>query len=813
MSERFYNPSEMEPRWQKFWEEEGLFKVDAKPGVEKYYLLEMLPYPSGRLHMGHVRNYAIGDVATRYRMMKGMKVLHPMGWDAFGMPAENAAIKQGVHPAKWTYDNIEYMRGQFKRLGVTYDWGREVTTCDPDYYRWEQLIFTKMFERGWAYKKSSQVNWCPSCKTVLANEQSEGGVCWRCDSAVEMKSMSQWFFRITDYAEELLRDIDDKLTGWPERVKTMQRDWIGRSEGASIEFDIEGRKDKIGIFTTRPDTIFGATFMSLACGHPLLRELAKENGREKEIEAFAAKTSKIAHEAWIAGDYEKEGAFTGAHCINPLTGVRMPIYAANFVLMEYGTGAVMAVPAHDSRDFDFAKKYDLPVKVVVQPEGDGLSAESMTEAWEGPGILVDSGEFTGMKSEEAMGAIARHLEKLSRGGPTVTYRLKDWCISRQRYWGAPIPIIYCDSCGMVSVPEGDLPVVLPHDVKFTGEGGSPIAKLESFVNAPCPKCGRAGKRETDTMDTFVESSWYMLRYACPKYDKGPVDPKMMDYWLPVDQYIGGIEHAVGHLIYCRYFTKVMRDLGMLALDEPVKNLMTQGMVYKDGAKMSKSKGNVVDPDEMIAKYGADTVRLFSLFAAPPEKDLEWSDKGIEGASRFIVRVWRLVSNWMEAGAGSGASSGSDDLVRWKNRTIKKVTEDIERYHFNTGIAAIMEFVNFLYGEELKNIPAEAMESLVLLISPFAPHAAEELWRMMGRDRSTLSVEWPTFDCTKLEGESVVVVVQVCGKVRDKIEVPCGTDEGEMKAAALASEKIVAHLAGRAPKKVIVIPGKLVNIVV
>ncbi|HPQ81924.1 MAG TPA: leucine--tRNA ligase, partial [bacterium] len=534
-------------------------------------------------------------------------------------PAENAAIRQGVHPAKWTRDNIEYMRGQFKRLGCTYDWDREVTTCEPDYYRWEQLVFTRMFEKGWAYKKSSQVNWCPCCKTVLANEQSEGGSCWRCDSPVEMKSMSQWFFRITDYAEELLSDIDTKLEGWPERVKTMQREWIGRSEGAFVEFDIEGREDRIKIFTTRPDTLCGATFMSLACGHPLALELAKENGRTAELESFIAKTSRIAHEAWLAGEYEKEGAFTGAHCINPLTGARIPVYAANFVVMEYGTGAVMAVPAHDGRDFEFARKYNLPIKVVVQPNGEALDPASMECAWEGPGTLVDSGDFTGMKSEEAMRAISERLEKSGRGGPTVTYRLKDWCISRQRYWGAPIPVVYCDSCGTLPVPEKDLPVILPQEIELTGEGGSPLARLASFVETSCPKCGGPARRETDTMDTFVESSWYMLRYACPRYDGGPVDPDMMRYWLPVDQYIGGIEHAVGHLIYCRYFTKVMRDLGMLELDEPVKRLMTQGMVYKDGAKMSKSKGNVVDPDEMIAKYGADTVRLFSLFAAPPEK--------------------------------------------------------------------------------------------------------------------------------------------------------------------------------------------------
>nr|HPM41418.1 leucine--tRNA ligase [bacterium] len=681
-----------------------------------------------------------------------------------------------------------------------------------DYYRWEQLIFTKMFERGWAYKKGSQVNWCPSCMTVLANEQAEGGVCWRCDSAVEMKEMSQWFFKITDYADELLRDIDDKLTGWPERVRTMQREWIGRSEGCFVEFDIEGRSDRIRIFTTRPDTIYGATFMSLACAHPLVRELSRGTGQERAVDEFAAKTARIAHEDWLAGAYEKDGAFTGAYCINPVTGWRMPVYAANFVLMEYGTGAVMAVPAHDQRDFEFAKKYSLPIKVVIEPEGEKLSGDSMEAAWEGPGVLVDSGEFTGMKNDEAIRAISARLAKEGRGGPTVTYRLKDWCLSRQRYWGAPIPIVYCEKCGMVSVPEKDLPVVLPQDVALTGEGGSPLAKLASFVGAPCPKCGGPGRRETDTMDTFVESSWYLLRYACPKYEGGPVDPKMMDYWLPVDQYIGGIEHAVGHLIYCRYFTKVMRDLGMMKLDEPVLNLMTQGMVYKDGAKMSKSKGNVVDPDEMIAKYGADTVRLFSLFAAPPEKDLEWSDKGIEGANRFLLRVWRLAANWVEAGAGSGAAP-SEELSRWQHKTVKRVTEDIERYHFNTGIAAVMEYVNFLYGMRIEEITRDAMEALVLVVSPFAPHAMEELWKMMGGKGSTLEARWPSFDPAKIASDTVTIVVQVCGKVRDKIEVPASTDEAGQKSAALSSEKVAAHLGGKEPRKVIVIPGKLVNIVV
>ncbi len=808
MTEMTYDPKTIEPKWQKHWEESGAFAVDEEPGKEKYYLLEMLPYPSGRIHMGHVRNYTIGDVAARFRMMEGVKVLHPMGWDAFGMPAENAAIKHNVHPAQWTHENIDTMRAQLKRLGLSYDWSREFATCDPDYYRWEQLVFTKLFERGAAYKKESPINWCPTCNTVLANEQVEGGQCWRCDSQVEMRSMSQWYLRITDYAEELLADIDDKLEGWPERVRTMQREWIGKSHGANIDFAIDGSEEKIRVFTTRPDTLFGATFMSLACTHPMVRALAKANGQEEAIEAFIARTAKIDHQAWLEGSYEKDGVFTGAYCINPVTGWKMPVYAANFVLMEYGTGAVMAVPAHDQRDFEFAKKYGLDIKVVIQPDGEALDAKTMTAAWEGEGVLVESGDFTGMPNRKAIDAIAADLEKQGIGGATTTFRLKDWCISRQRYWGAPIPIIHCDACGAVAVPEADLPVVLPMDVPLTGEGGSPLAQVASFVNTACPKCGKEARRETDTMDTFVESSWYMLRYTSPKCDTGPVDSKAVRYWMPVDQYIGGIEHAVGHLIYCRYFTKILRDLGFIDIDEPVKNLMTQGMVYKDGAKMSKSKGNVVDPDEMIEKNGADTVRLFSLFAAPPEKDLEWNDKGIEGAYRFLQRVWRIVAGWMELPGDAGEC---EDELRMRHRTIKKVTEDIERYHFNTAIAAIMEYVNFLYTLERTDISRGAIEMLVILISPFAPHAAEELWRALGHTRSTLEEAWPVFEEKWLVSDTMTIIVQVSGKLRDRIEVPSDISEEELKAQALACEKVQAHLNGE-PRKVIVVPGKLVNIV-
>ena len=813
MADVDYKPQEIEPKWQRIWDEQATFKVEPKKGQKKYYLLEMLPYSSGRIHMGHVRNYTIGDVAARYRMMQGQKVLHPIGWDAFGMPAENAAIQHRVHPAKWTYENIDHMRQQLKRLGFSYDWDREFATCDPDYYRWEQLIFLKMFERGWVFKKKSQVNWCPSCQTVLAFEQAEGGRCWRCHSEVALKSMSQWYFRITDYAEELLRDVDDKLGEWPERVRIMQREWIGKSEGAHIDFQLEGKKDKIRIFTTRPDTLYGATFMSLACEHPLVEELARAAGQWSAVESFVERSSHISHQARLAETYEKDGVFTGAYCINPVTGWKIPVYAANFVLMEYGTGAVMAVPAHDQRDFEFAKKYGLPIRVVIQPQDRKLDSKTMDEAWEGPGTLVDSAQFTGMVSDKAISAIARHLADKGMGGPTTTFRLKDWCISRQRYWGAPIPIIYCDDCGTVPVPEDQLPVVLPHDVELTGEGGSPLARLDSFVKTSCPKCGGSGRRETDTMDTFVESSWYLFRYACPRYDRGPVDPAMIDYWLPVDQYIGGIEHAVGHLIYCRYFTKVMRDLGMLSLDEPVRGLLTQGMVCKDGAKMSKSKGNVVDPDDMIGRYGADTVRLFSLFAAPPEKDLEWSDKGIEGAHRFVLRVWRLITAWLASPGNVAGDRSAAEIERWRHKTIKRVSEDVDRYHFNTAIAAVMEYVNFLYSVDVSGLPKEAMEDLVVLLSPFAPHVAEELWSRLGHGETVLARGWPAYDSRKIVEETITIVVQINGKLKDRLEVQKDIAEEDLKAQALASERIKSHLGDKKPRKVIVVPGKLINIVV
>lgn len=810
ISDHQYNAQAIEAKWQNKWDETNAFAVHEDASKPKYYVLEMLPYPSGRLHMGHMRNYAIGDVAARYYTMKGYAVLHPIGWDAFGMPAENAAIKHNSHPAKWTHQNIDFMRGQMKRMGLSYDWSREFATCDPDYYRWEQFIFLKMYKKGLAYKKTSLINWCATCETVLANEQVQNGACWRCENPVDQRSMSQWYLKTTAYAEELLHDIDDKLQGWPERVRTMQREWIGKSYGAHIDFEVEGSDERMRVFTTRPDTLYGATFMSLACEHPMVMEFARANGKLKDLEALIERNAKIDHEARVADTYEKDGVFTGAYCINPVTGSKMPIYAANFVLMDYGTGAVMAVPAHDQRDFEFAKKYDLPIKVVIQPEGESLDPKVMTEAYPGDGNLVDSAEFSGISTREAMIGISKHLEEIGAGGEAVNYRLKDWCLSRQRYWGTPIPMLYCGECGVVPVPEDQLPIILPQDVKLSGHGGSPLLHVEEFVETTCPACGGSAKRETDTMDTFVESSWYLHRYTCPKYEGAPLDSEKVSYWMPVDQYIGGIEHAVGHLMYCRFFTKVMRDLGLIKLDEPVKNLMTQGMVYKDGAKMSKSKGNVVDSDEIVLKYGADTARLFSLFAAPPEKDSEWNDQGIEGLHRFIMRVWRLVWQWVDL--GRPAAKPSADLARWQNKTVKLLTDRIENYQLNTGIAAIMEYVNFLYGIKVEEITKEAVESLILVLSPYAPHLCEELWEATGHKENVVHAAWPTYDESLIAEDSVLVVVQVNGKLRDRITVASDAAEEAVKDQAQASEKVKAHTDGKTIRKVIYVKGRLVNIV-
>jgi leucyl-tRNA synthetase len=783
----------------------------------------MFPYPSGRIHMGHVRNYSIGDVVGRFKRMRGLNVLHPMGWDAFGMPAENAAIQNKTHPAKWTYENMAYMRGQLKQLGLSYDWDREIATCDVSYYRWEQKIFLEMFKRGLAYKKTSFVNWCPKCETVLANEQVEDGGCWRCDSEVHQKELDQWFFRITEYADELL-DWTYKMPGWPERVLVMQRNWIGKSFGCEINFPLESGAGVVKVFTTRQDTVFGATFMSLAPEHPLALELTTVD-QKAAVAAFIEKHRKNDSTKNSVEDLEKEGVFTGSYCINPLTKIRMPVYLANFVLMDYGTGAVMAVPTHDQRDFEFASKYSLPLQVVITPENEMIDASKMSDAYTEAGILVNSGRFDGMKSDDAKEAIADYLQGEGIGTKTVNYRLRDWGISRQRYWGNPIPIIYCDVCGVVPVPEQDLPVTLPVDVEFTGEGGSPLARLNSFVIVTCPICGIAARRESDTMDTFVQSSWYFLRYCCPDLADAPLDRSKVDYWMSVDQYIGGIEHAVMHLLYARFFTKVLRDMGYISSDEPFINLLTQGMVIKDGAKMSKSKGNVVDPDALIKKYGADTARLFSLFAAPPEKDLDWSDQGVDGSFRFLNRVWKLVHDRLELVRGAGSvkvsSLSSEERVmrRSVHKAIRKVTEDIEeRFHFNTAIAAIMELLNTLQSTELStpqyaSVMKEALESMVLLLAPFVPHISEELWQLLGHAERISSASWPEYDPTAVVDEELLVVVQVNGKLRSKIMVPAGTDEAVLKSLALGDEKVKPFLEGVQVRKVICVPGKLVNIVV
>ncbi len=846
-----YNHKNVEAKWQQIWLEKQPFSASMDSDKEKYYVLEMFPYPSGRIHMGHVRNYAIGDVVARFKRMQGFNVLHPMGWDAFGMPAENAAIEHNTHPAKWTYENIESMQQQLKRIGLSYDWQREFATCDADYYRWEQLVFLKMFEKGLAYKKGSSVNWCEDCQTVLANEQVEDGCCWRCHNQVKPKELEQWFFKITDYADELL-DWTDKLPGWPERVLAMQRNWIGKSYGCEIDFSIVGQEEKIKVFTTRPDTLFGATFMSLAPEHSLVKELVTAE-QDQEVNNFLATVAGQDNADRTSGDLEKIGIFTGSYCINPLNGKKIPIYLANFVLMGYGTGAVMAVPAHDQRDFDFAKKYQLPISVVIQPEGEELVADQLTEAFTDPGVLTNSGQFNGVDNEAAKQQIATTLEERGEGRKTVNYRLRDWGVSRQRYWGTPIPIIYCDSCGAVPVPEDDLPVKLPIDVKLTGEGGSPLARHQEFLQVNCPKCGEPARRESDTFDTFVESSWYFARYTCPDYTDGPLDKKAANYWLPVDQYIGGIEHAVMHLLYARFYTKILRDLGMLDVDEPFTNLLTQGMVCKetqrcsehgwlypeqvvDGQctlcgqavefgrteKMSKSKKNVVDPNKLIDQYGADTARLFSLFAAPPEKDLEWNEQGVEGCYRFLNRVWRAVSDNLELikdVAAPGASNGdAAELRRKTHQTIKKVTEDVDgRFHFNTAIAAVMELVNVIYAfkgrQEDPEVLREALEAVVSLLNPFVPHICEELWLMLGHQQSVEMSGWPVCDESALVTEEISLVVQVNGKVRGKITVSVDADEQTIEVEALSESNVQRFIEGKQLRKVIIVPGRLINIVV
>ena len=855
-----YDPIAIEEKWQKKWEEEKTFKVTEDSQKKKYYLLEMFPYPSGKIHIGHVRNYTIGDVVARYKRMKGFNVLHPIGWDAFGMPAENAAIEHKIPPSKWTHENIEHMKKQLKRMGFSYDWDRELATCEPEYYRWEQLFFIWMVEKGLAYKKRSSVNFCTKCDTVLANEQVEGGLCWRCGTEVTEKTLDQWFFKITAYTEELL-EYCDKLPGWPERVMTMQKNWIGKSYGCLVDFPMAEGDGVIQVFTTRQDTLFGATFMLVAAEHPLVTKLAKGKPCERQVQAFVEKVKKQDKLLRTSEYYEKEGLFLDSYCLNPLTGSKMPIYAANFVLADYGTGCVMAVPTHDQRDFEFAQKFNLPLVVVISPKDRTLDAETMTEAYVDEGVLVNSGPFNGMENTKVLEALADFLEAEGKGKRTIQYRLRDWGISRQRYWGTPIPMINCEKCGIVPVPEKDLPVILPENVVFHPEGRSPLAALPDFVNTTCPKCGGPAARETDTMDTFVESSWYFDRYCCPNHDAKPgLDRKALDYWMPVDQYIGGIEHAILHLLYARFFTKVLRDFGAIGVDEPFINLLTQGMVCKETMKcpehgylfpeqaeggkcqfcgkdviigktekMSKSLKNVIDPDFLVKTYGADTVRIFCLFASPPEKDLEWSELGVEGSFRFLGRLWRIFDEYVEDIRAVAPAAGPLELTgdlkalrRKTHQTIRKVAQDIEdRFHFNTAISAVMELINVLYGvkhpakEDKKalSVVREALETAILLLTPIVPHITEELWEMLGKDKPAADMLWPDFDPAVASEEEMTIVIQINGKLRSRMTVPVDCDAEKIKTDAQADEKIAALIGGNKILKVIYVPKKLVNIVI
>ncbi len=808
----------IESKWQKKWEEEGIYKTTEDYNKPKYYCLEMFPYPSGNLHMGHVRNYSIGDVVARFKRMNGFNVLYPMGWDGFGLPAENAAIQHGVHPYKWTWSNIANMRSQLKQLGLSYDWDREVATCHPEYYKWTQWFFLLLYNRGLAYRKKAVVNWCPSCATVLANEQVVNGACERCKSEVIKKELEQWFFKITDYADELLNDLE-KLPGWPDKVKAMQQNWIGRSEGVEFSFTAEKTGDKIPVFTTRPDTVYGVSYMVLAPEHPLVDTLSAGTEYESAVKSFKNKMGKYNEIDRTSTETEKEGMFIGAYAINPMNDEKVPIWIANYVLMGYGTGAVMGVPAHDQRDFEFAKKYDLPIKVVISPEEQLLNSDEMTEAFVDEGILVNSDRFNGLNNLEAITSIGQYMSDAGIGEFKVNFKLRDWLISRQRYWGAPIPMVYCDKCGVVPVPEHDLPVLLPEDVEFNPRGTSPLQECHEFLHTTCPKCHGPAQRETDTMDTFMCSSWYFYRYTDARNEKSAFDKQKVNYWMPVDQYIGGVEHAILHLMYSRFFHKVTRDAGLVEADEPFENLLTQGMVLKDGVKMSKSLGNTVSPGEIIEKYGADTARLFILFAAPPERDLEWSDQGVEGCYRFLQRVFRLVQELShKLSDGERVEKYDRDIRRLIHKTIKKVTEDVsERFNFNTAISAIMEMVNGLNAHKdsgvSKVVIKEALDNLLLLLAPFAPHITEELWHDLGHKKSIHMMPWPKYDVEALVQDEIEIVVQVNGKVRDKMNISAEANEDEMREAALKQEKLVSFLEGKKIVKVITVPKKLVNIVV
>jgi leucyl-tRNA synthetase len=821
-----YDFDEIETRWQKRWADDRTFEVTEDPARPKFYCLEMLPYPSGNIHVGHVRNYCITDVVARYKRMRGFNVLHPIGWDALGMPAENAAIQRGTHPEKWTRQNIAGMKRQLQRLGFSYPWSREIATCDPEYYRWNQWFFLRMLEKGIAYRRKAAVNWCPSCRTVLANEQAEGGLCWRCHSKVEERELDQWFLKITAYQDELLDDMA-QLPAWPERVLVQQRNWIGRSSGAEVDFPVEG-SEPITVFTTRIDTIFGGTFLVLAPEHPRLDALIAGTPAEADTREKVARLRAQDRRARQAGQVEKEGVFTGRHATNPFNGERIPIWAGNFVLTGYGTGAIMAVPGHDQRDFEFARKYGLPVRTVIQPEGDHAEAAPLEAAYEGPGCTVDSGRFSGLASDDAIVAMTADATEKGFGRAAVTYRLKDWLISRQRYWGTPIPVVYCETDGAVGVPDDQLPVVLPPDAPFTGEGGNPLEKVPGFVNARCPRCGGPARRETDTMDTFVDSSWYFYRYLSPRKDDGPFDAAAMRYWFPIDLYVGGTEHAILHLVYSRFWTKVMRDLGLVPFDEPVARLFPQGMVHKDGEVMSKSKGNTVAPDDVIRAYGADTLRLYILSVAPPEMAMEWTDANIEGERRLIGRLWRLIDRHAAALlAEKGAAVPADlppagrELRRKVHQTIAKVTEDIdERIHLNTAVAAFHELVNEVYRleSEVGAGPArtalrEALETLVLLMNPFIPHACEEMWGLLGHPEGLVDHPWPVADEAAAREDAVELAVQVNGKVRGHVRVAADASEEEVRRAALEEPRVREHLAGRPIAKFVLVPGRLVSVVV
>lgn len=820
-----YNFTEIEKKWQDVWEKEDAFKTIEDYDKEKYYVLEMFPYPSGKLHMGHVRNYSIGDVIARFKRLKGYNVLHPMGWDSFGLPAENAAIKNDIHPAIWTDSNIAEMHRQLQGLGFSYDWDREVATCKEEYYKWMQWIFIQFYNKGLAYKKDNPVNWCPSCQTVLANEQVVDGCCERCHTPVTKKRLSQWYLKITDYADRLLKDLD-KMPGWPEKVKLMQKNWIGRSTGAEVTFEIENFRKKLQIYTTRPDTLFGVTYMVLAPEHPFVPELTNGTEYEAAVKAYQEECQHKSEIERTSLTKEKTGVFTGCYGINPVNGKKVPIFISDYVMMDYGTGAIMAVPAHDQRDFEFAKKFDLDIIPVVDSQNPEIDINNLTEAFVAEGTMINSGKYTGMNNKEAIEEITKDLEADGLGKAQVNYKLRDWLISRQRYWGCPIPMVYCEECGWVPEKEENLPVKLPTDVEFTGKGDSPLKTSKTFGETTCPCCGKKAVREFDTMDTFVDSSWYFLRYCDAHNSEKPFDKKKADYWMNVDQYIGGVEHAILHLLYARFFQMVMHDLGLVDAEEPFDNLLTQGMVIKDGAKMSKSLGNIVSPEEIQAKYGADTARLFILFAAPPEKELDWSDAGVEGSYRFLNRVYRLVQEYVNEIRGDfrgsetiTIQSAEDKALNFQlNATVKKVTEDAGgRFSFNTAISSIMELVNALYkykqGEVNVPLMNDAIEKLILILNPFVPHITEELWNDLGHEDRVYQQNWPEFDPAALELETVEIIVQVNGKLKDKMAFEKNAEKSAIEEAALASERVQDAIAGKSVVKTIVVPNKLINFVV